>query len=217
MRGANDQPSRIVQGDCRQVLAALPAQCVDLVVTDPPYLVGYHDRSGRQVIGDQDHELIGEAFTQVGRVLKPGAFVVSFYGWNHVDTFARAWRGAGLRMVGHLVWVKTYASSRGSTQRYHESAYLLAKGAPRQPRRALPDVLPWHYSGNRLHPTQKPVSAMRELIDAYSWPGELVLDPFAGSGTTAVAAAELGRRYLAIERDDDAVQVTRYRLGRSRR
>jgi len=63
------------------------------------------------------------------------------------------------------------------------------------------DVLEWDYSGNGLHPTQKPVMAMLPLILAFSRMREIVLDPFCGSGTTAVAAKQLGRRYIGIEID----------------
>jgi DNA modification methylase len=63
----------------------------------------------------------------------------------------------------------------------------------------LPDVLSWRYTGNDLHPTQKPVMAMAPLIFAFSEPHDIVLDPFAGSGTTAVAARLFGRRYIANE------------------
>jgi site-specific DNA-methyltransferase (adenine-specific) len=59
----------------------------------------------------------------------------------------------------------------------------------------LPDVLEWRYAGNELHPTQKPVMAILPLVMAYSEQGDIVLDPFAGSGTTALASLELGRRY----------------------
>jgi len=207
-----DYLDRIICGDCTGVLTELPAACIDLVVTDPPYLVGYRDRAGRRVLGDDDAGLIGRAFAEVGRVLKPGRFAVSFYGWKHSEVFLRAWRRAGLRPVGHFVWVKNYASSVGVTQRCHELAYLLAKGSPAPPRFALRDVLRWRFTGNCLHPTQKPVMALRPLIGAYSSPGEVVLDPFAGSGTTALAAAELGRHYLAIERSAACVRVARSRL-----
>ncbi|MDP2660002.1 MAG: DNA methyltransferase [Dehalococcoidia bacterium] len=59
----------------------------------------------------------------------------------------------------------------------------------------------WRYTGNRLHPTQKPVEALQPLIGTYSRPGDVVLDPFAGSGSTAVAARQLGRRPIGIELD----------------
>jgi site-specific DNA-methyltransferase (adenine-specific) len=75
------------------------------------------------------------------------------------------------------------------------------KGAGRIPAEPLPDVMDWKYTGNRLHPTQKPVSALKPLIRSFTEPGDLVLDPFCGSGSTLVAAARLGRSYLGIELD----------------
>jgi site-specific DNA-methyltransferase (adenine-specific) len=58
------------------------------------------------------------------------------------------------------------------------------------------------YSGNKLHPTQKPVSALAQLIRSFSLPGECVLDPFAGSGSTCAAALLTGRKYIGMEMDD---------------
>ena len=81
----------------------------------------------------------------------------------------------------------------------HECAYLLAKGRPQVPGQPLPDVLPWAYSGNRHHPTEKPVGSLQPLIESFTRPGDIVLDPFAGSGSTCVAAARCGRRYIGIE------------------
>src|SRR4030095_13744948 len=102
--------TRCLAGGARHPLRALPAESVDLVVTDPPYLVRYQDRFGRTVAND-DNPAILSAFTDVGRVLKRDAFCVSFYGWNRADAFLQAWRRAGLQPVGHLVWHKPYASS----------------------------------------------------------------------------------------------------------
>ena len=74
--------------------------------------------------------------------------------------------GAGFSPIGHLVWVKPYASKEQFVRYYHEQAYLLAKGAPAKPRLRLPDVLDWKYTGNEAHPTQKPVMAILPLIMA---------------------------------------------------
>ena len=115
--------------------------------------------------------------------------------------------------MGHLVFSKSYASRCGYTQARHECAYLLAKGHPDKPQRPLPDVLPWRYTGNRLHPTQKPLEAIRPLIEAYSQPGDIVLDPFAGSGTTAAAARQLHRSFIGIELDPTYFRNAAQRLA----
>ena len=188
-------------GDCIDVMAHLPAQSVDFVLTDPPYLVRYHDRAGRRVINDDNDAWLKPAFRQMHRVLKPDAFAISFYGWNKVDAFMEAWRAAEFRPVGHIVFRKPYASKARYLAYRHESAYLLAKGFPAFPDRPPPDVLDWQYSGNRLHPTQKPVGILKPLIEAFSQPGNTVLDPFCGSGSTLAAAQELERRFIGIELD----------------
>ncbi len=193
--------NNIVQGDCTRILRRLPNACVDLVVTDPPYGVNYRDRLNRTIANDDRPERILGVFDDVYRVLKPNTLCVCFYGWNRVDAFFRAWRQAGFVPVGHIVWQKNYASSRSFLQARHEQAYLLAKGRPAKPAIPLNDVQPWEYSGNRIHPTEKSVSILRPLIESFSRPGEFVLDPFAGSGSTCVAAALCGRRFMGVELD----------------
>lgn len=80
-------------------------------------------------------------------------------------------------------------------------AYLLAKGDVTPPARPIPDVIDFRYTGNKLHPTQKPLGALKPLISAFCPPEGVVLDPFAGSGSTLVAAKLLGRRYIGFEID----------------
>jgi site-specific DNA-methyltransferase (adenine-specific) len=94
---------------------------------------------------------------------------------------------------------KRYASSVRFLRYQHEAAYLLAKGDVNPPAAPISDVLDWSYTGNRFHPTQKPVEVLRPLIASFCPADGLVLDPFCGSGSTLVAAKELGRRYVGIE------------------
>ncbi len=204
---------QILQGDCTRVLRTLPNASVDLVVTDPPYGVRYRDRLNRTIANDDHPERILGAFDDVYRVLKSDTFCVSFYGWNRAGVFVAAWRRAGFVPVGHLVWQKNYASSRGFLEARHEQAYLLAKGRPAKPAQPLSDVRPWQYSGNSNHPTEKAVSVLRPLIESFSKPGGVVADPFAGSGSTCVAAAECGRRYLGIELEARYCELARQRLA----
>ncbi|EEQ2975747.1 TPA: DNA methylase [Escherichia coli] len=78
----------------------------------------------------------------------------------------------------------------------HECAYILAKGRPRLLQNPLPDVLGWKYSGNRHHPTEKPVTSLQPLIESFTHPNAIVLDPLCetqhnGSRTTARYAQRL--------------------------
>jgi DNA modification methylase len=191
----------IAQGNCVEVMRQMPAASVDFILTDPPYLVHYRSRDGRVIQNDGDDRWLRPAFFQAFRVLRPDRFCVCFYGWSKADKFLEAWRAAGFRPVGHLVFRKSYASTTRFLRYQHEQAYLLAKGEPSRPEHPIADVLEMRYSGNHLHPTEKPVSALLPLIESFSFEGDLVLDPFCGSGSTLVAARQSLRRFIGIELD----------------
>ncbi len=84
---------------------------------------------------------------------------------------------------------------------------------PRRPSWPIPDVLDFPYSSNRLHPTQKPIEALTPLVEAFTRPGDLVLDPFCGSGSTLEAAQQLGRDWIGIELSNRHYQTARRRLA----
>ncbi len=193
--------NQVHHGDCIEAMRTMASGTVDFILTDPPYVTRYRDRSGRSVANDNNADWLAPAFAEMHRLLKPAAFCVSFYGWNKVHLFMDAWHAAGFRPVGHIIFRKHYASKTGFLKSEHEAAYLLAKGDVQHPQNPVGDVLDWHYTGNHLHPTQKPVDALKPLIASFSKPGELVLDPFCGSGSTLIAARDLGRDYLGIELD----------------
>lgn len=189
----------VVTGDCIDVLKTFPDESIDMVLTDPPYVTAYRPRDGRSVHNDDNSAWLAPAFRELHRVLRPDSICVTFYGWPTVDLFFAAFRGAGFRPVSHLSFIKAYSSYTGYTMAQHEVAYVLAKGTPRKPTNPPPDVRHWEYTRNRLHPTQKPVSVLTPLIEAFSKPGDVVLDPFCGSGSSLEAAASRGRNCIGIE------------------
>ncbi|EEW3305822.1 TPA: DNA methylase, partial [Escherichia coli] len=130
--------SRFILGDCVRVMATIPDNAIDFILTDPPYLVGFRDRSGRTIAGDVNDDWLQPASNEMYRVLKKDALMVSFYGWNRVDRFMAAWKNAGFSVVGHLVFTKTYTSKAAYVGYRHECAYILAKGSPARPRNPLP-------------------------------------------------------------------------------
>jgi DNA modification methylase len=202
-----------MHGDCVALMGRMESESIDFLLTDPPYITHYRSRDGRTVTNDDNGRWLRPAFGQMYRLLKNGSFCVSFYGWNKADLFISAWRAAGFRIVGHIVFRKRYVPSARFLRYQHEQAYLLAKGDVTQPESPLPDVIDFPYTGNRLHPTQKPTEALRPLVRAFCKSRGTVLDPFCGSGSTLVAAKDLGRNFIGIE-VDSAHQLTAFRRVR---
>lgn len=212
----NTTADRLIHGDCLTTLPALATASVDFILTDPPYIARYASRDGRRIVNDDNDRWLRPAFAQMHRVLANDRFAVSFYGWPHADKFIAAYRAAGFRIVGHLVFRKRYTSSTRYLRYQHECAHLLAKGNPALPQDTIGDVIDWTYSGNKLHPTQKPLSVLLPLIETFCPQHGLVLDPFAGSGSTLVAARTLGRSYIGIELDAKYHAIACRRLAMER-
>jgi DNA modification methylase len=110
-KGLRELPSGVILGDCLKAMPRLPTGSVDLILTDPPYLVNYRARDGRSSPNDRDESWLDPAYRQMYRLLKRDAFLVSFYGWFKVHRFMEAWLAAGFRPVGDLAWTKPYRSN----------------------------------------------------------------------------------------------------------
>jgi adenine-specific DNA-methyltransferase len=202
----------ILFGDCLTILPQFPSASIDFILTDPPYIARYKSRDGRTVPNDDNDTWLKPAFSEMFRVLRRDSFAISFYGWPHADRFMQAYRAAGFRIIGHFVFPKRYTSSEKYLRYQHECAYLLAKGNPKVPQTTIGDVIDWTYSGNKLHPTQKPLPVLLPLVETFSERGSLVLDPFSGSGSSLLAAKMLGRSWLGIELDEKYHAIARQRL-----
>ncbi len=211
------ETNTLIHGDCLRVLPRLPAGSVNFILTDPPYLVGYRpfkNNAGQRIRNDDSGAWLKPAFAEMYRVLVRDGFCFSFYGWPHADRFMGAFRAAGFRPVGHFSFPKPYTSSIGHVRCRHECGYLLAKGNPMKPQNPLGDVINWtENTGNTLHLTQKPVSILLPFVEAYSASQGTVLDPFAGSGSSLLAAKMLGRSYFGIELDAKYHRVATRRLA----
>jgi len=205
----------IKQGDCINVMREMPANSIDFILTDPPYLVNFRDRTGRTLQNDVDTNWLKPAMAEAYRVLKQNRLMLCFYGWPRAEKFLEAWREAGFRPVGHLVFRKSYTTRATDFLKYqHEQAYLLAKGRPAMIGGAIPDMQRLEYTGNKLHPTQKAVMSLLPIIQAYSLPSDIVLDCFCGSASTCAAALLTGRKYIGIELDSEYFAQAAARIER---
>lgn len=232
----------IHHGDALRVLPTLPAGSVDAVITDPPYSSGGAFRSDRtqtvhakyvssySLAGHQLAGFSGDNRDQRGylawstmwlseclRLLTPGGVCAVFTDWRQLPTTSDALQAAGLVWRGIVVWAKP--NGRRVQGRWANTCEYLVWGTngPR-PLDALPGALVGHYvysipaAKDRHHPTEKPLDLMRQLVQIVP-PGGTILDPFAGSGTTGVAALAEGRGFIGIELSDHYHRIAEARLA----
>jgi len=204
----------IYTADASALLPTWRAGCVDLLVTDPPYgngNVGY-GVAKRRIAGDEN-PLVGlRAVAASYRLLKPNATAYIFCGPSHIAFLEHFFlRYSQFRIRELLVWNKGQIGFGSVFRRMHETIMVLEKGTPRY-RAQMPTVLTVRRADTTLHPHAKPVELLQRLIAASSDPEDVVLDPFAGSGSTAVAAMGLQRRFVGIEIDETHAANARTRL-----
>ena len=188
-------PNTILHGDCTDLMPRMTTQSVDFILTDPPYITRYtphKNNAGETVMNDANDRWLRPAFAEIlptaeARPRLRSQLLRLAQGRQVLRRLAR--RPGFFRIGGHIVFRKRYTSKTGLLQYRHELAYLLVKGNPPKPLRPIPDVIDWTYTGNKLHPTQKPTSVLKPLIQSFTNQGDVVLDPFAGSGSTSCRCA----------------------------
>jgi len=204
---------KIIHGDAIETLKDMETGSIDLIVTDSPYLCNYRDRYGRKVANDTRPDAVLNVFPELYRVLKPNSYCLLFCGWNAIAQFSAAWESAGFAVGGHIIFTKPYTSSAKHVAYGHESAWVLTKGRPKPTAKPMQDIQDWHYTGNKNHPTEKAVEVISPLIRNFSKKGDVVLDPFLGSGTTAVSAALNGRSAIGVELEEKYCRHAKSRLA----
>ena len=200
----------LAQGDARAFLATLPDESVDLAVTDPPYVFDRGTTYFREWFPYLPDAAWPEVLAGLYRVLRTDRHAYVICDERTEPVFAAAAIDAGFRLAKTLIWNKQTPGLGGGVYRsQHELILFLTKGTRSGNRRDLGDVLSFPRVMSRGHyPTEKPVGLLKPLIGQSSEPGELVLDPFCGSGSTGRAARELGRRALLCDLDASAAAAT---------
>jgi site-specific DNA-methyltransferase (adenine-specific) len=221
----------IYHADCRDVLPTLAAGSVDLVLTDPPYGIGY--QSARQTDTFGRHRQTATAFgadrydgafwPDMVRVMASNSLAFVFTRWDMAHYFKTDAEAAGLACVQRLIWDKMHWGT-GDLRYYGsqtEDALLFRQGAPVfQWAKRRGNV--WRYPSKACfpegvydHPAQKPLDLLRSWTADASCEGALMLDPFMGSGTTLRAALDLGRRAIGIEIEERYCEIAARRLQQS--
>jgi len=193
----------IVVGDCLDVMRAMPDGCVDFGFADPPYWVGF-DYSGTKDT-DMQYVLPHDIIAELVRVSKT---VCVTPGIGNLWDYPRAdWV---------LCWWKTGSCRRVSVGFNHWEPVLCYKPPKLQASDYQPDVIraPMVYIEKLDHPCPKPLSLLSHLVGRFSGRGDLIFDPFMGSGTTAVAAKKLGRHYFGCDISEEYVKMARERVAK---
>jgi site-specific DNA-methyltransferase (adenine-specific) len=237
---------KIYQGDCLEILAAIPEDCVDLIFADPPYFLsndGITCHAGRMVSvnkgawdrsrgPDANHEFNRAWLAACQRVLKPnGTIWVS--GTAHViHSVGFAMQQLGFKLLNDISWVKPNPPHNLSCRYFtHATETIIWAAKSKKSRHTFNYKLMRELAGGKQmksvwqipapdrdekrfgkHPTQKPVKLLERILLAASKEGELVLDPFLGSGTTAVAALRLQRAIVGLELNGDFMAVALARM-----
>lgn len=235
-----DDRITIYCGDCTALLSLLTADSVDLVLTDPPYNVSTSDNSGNLPYktkgGKVSRKLrhfgtwdlgwsVADLLTPALRLLRPGGSLVSFTSDHIISDY---YRFPGYEDRGGMTWIKANPPVRMRATGYRPGiehlVWLARPGGP----------VTWHGGGvtintftypicagherfkkddgTAIHPTQKPLRLVSDLLRLHSNSDDLILDPYAGTGTTLAAAKRMGRRAIGIERDERYCELAAQRL-----
>lgn len=213
----------------------IDAKCVDLILTDPPYTISREtgfakvkngvDRFAVSMdFGDWDHMQIDlQTFcSEAYRVLRVGGTAIIWYDIWKIGELKGAMENAGFKMIRLIIWQKTNPVPLNQRATYLSNSREVAVCGVRGGKPtfhneydngiySMPIPRP---KGGRVHPTQKPIKLFKELVAKHSIKGDLIIDPFLGSGTTAEATLSQGRRFAGCDIDANYVSASRNRAER---
>jgi site-specific DNA-methyltransferase (adenine-specific) len=209
-----------------EIMAELENESIDCVITDPPYSERTHQKASKKMsngvvthgidtFGSFTDELLYKAYDEMARISK--GWVVSTLDYNHAFRFETE-PPQGMRQMRIGVWVKNNPTPQISGDRpaqgWEAISYLYKK-----------DIRAWWNAGGAHgnyvsnlatpsgHPTPKPIIMVSSFVERFSNPNDLILDPFAGGGTTLLAARNMGRRAIGVELDEAYCELIAKRLS----
>ena len=228
--------NRVYQGDCVELMRSWPDGFVDILWTDPPYGHGNHDGDlnsrlndhrgieSKPIANDGMEEMrtvVDAMLTEAARILKPDCCCCCCCccGGGPRPTFAwlaQRMDSAGLSFFHSVIWDKINPGLGWRYRRQHEMVMVAHRTNGKllwaDDDIAAPNIM--RYSKPRYddHPNEKPVELVAKFLSLHAKPGQIVLDPFCGSGTTLLAAERLGLKWIGIELDPKYCAVAEERI-----
>jgi len=218
--------------DFKILLKSIRSDTADLILTDPPYSIsketGFKQLGKKSIerfavsmdFGKWDHKEIDlKTFASLSfKALREGGTIICFYDLWKITKVQDAFIQAGFGMIRLIIWEKTNPVPLNSKSIYLSNSREVAvlgvkKGKPTFNSKYDNGVynFPIHRE-KRIHPTQKPLKLMEELIKKHTKINDLVIDPFLGSGSTALASYKLKRRFVGGDKDRSYIGKARKRL-----
>lgn len=223
----SDDRCTIYHGDALETVPELGS--FDAVVTDPPYSSGARRDAGKaarmsRALEEKDwfsHDqmtawgyswFLRGLLREIRPHLEAGSHVYLFSDWRQTPNVYALLESVGLRVNHCLVWDKVYFGMGTYWRNQHENIIFASQGQPARMRQDKGTILkrPPVPATQRLHPTEKPIPLLVDIIDAM--PGRTILDPFMGSGSTLRAAKNLGRQAVGIEIEERYCEIAAKRL-----
>lgn len=195
---------KLIHGDCLEVMKSMKDKSVDLIVTDPPYGMRFQSNHRKEKYDKikNDDRFPTEIFQEFFRISRNAVYV--FCRWDNISEIPKP--------KSVLAWVKNNWSmgdlKHEHGRQWESIAYYKMEGHKFNKR--IPDVIHASRTGNRLHPTEKPVDLLEKIIACNV--GDIVFDPFMGSGSTGVACKNLDRNFIGIELDEAYFKIAQERL-----
>lgn len=216
--------------DCRDVLKEIKDESIDLVVTDPPYkIITGGDSNGknstrpqgilsgnRKLFSYQNNIKISEWISEVYRVLKQGTHCYIFTNSLNLKEMIDQSENVGFKLHNILVWEKNNCTPSQFYMKNCEYILFLRKGKAKWINNIGESKTVHKFNnivGNKLHPTEKPVDLLGFYITNSSKEGDLVLDPFMGSGSTGESCILNNRNFIGIEIDNDYYKTAEKRIN----
>jgi len=206
--------------DCLEGLKQIDDKSIDCVITDPPYFLGFKSTGkelGREDWGNQSllAPIFDALFKELARVLKPNGRVFMFTHWK---TYPALYLSAikHIRVSNLIVWDFGWIKAGRQFRFTHELVLHATMPEAKSPKnRGTSDVWrikPVNHTRPRFHLAEKPVEIIRKMLEETTEPGDLILDCFMGSGTTAVACKQMNRDFIGFEIRQDFVDIANKRL-----
>ncbi len=197
--------NEIVNMDWKEAITQVSDKSIDLVVTDPPYGMkfqsNYRKVKHKSIQNDDNLDWLESWVIELKRVCKDEAHLYIFCSWHNIDLFKQI-VGAYFQVKNILIWEKNNTGMgdlEGDYAPKYEMILFCSNGSKKLNGGRDANILKAKRTGNENHPTEKPVNLIRYLIEKSSNKGDLVLDTFAGSFSTAQACKEIGRDFICFE------------------